>query len=118
MSAPKLTIDDSVLPNDLARIIAACEHFEADWNAGRPRRIEMRRRVRRLRGRLFRELLALEFELCRRSGPTTRLGTISPAFPTRLTSFATCSAARPSRCQTRRPVWPRRTINLMLRLRI
>ena len=38
--SPRTDHDDSVLADDLARIIAACERFEADWKAGRPGRIE------------------------------------------------------------------------------
>ena len=40
MSPLSLTNDDSLSPDDLERVIEACERFEAAWNAGRPRRIE------------------------------------------------------------------------------
>ena len=83
MSAPKPTIDDSVLADDLARIVAACGRFEADWNAGRPRRIEdeLAAAPEHVRSRLFRELLALEFELCRRDGRNSGLGAYIARFP-------------------------------------
>ena len=59
MSPRTLTIDDSVLADDLVRIIAACERFEADWNAGRPTPIEDELAAAQesvQRARLFREL--------------------------------------------------------------
>ena len=70
MSAPNLTADDSLPPDDLARVIAACDRFEAEWNAGRPRRIEDELALagEPKPARLFRELLALEVELMRRAG--------------------------------------------------
>jgi tRNA A-37 threonylcarbamoyl transferase component Bud32 len=76
MPLPNLTIDDSVLADDLLRIIAACERFEADWNAGQPRRIEheMAEAPQGIHRRLFRELLALELELARRDGGPVDLG--------------------------------------------
>jgi hypothetical protein len=42
MSPADLPDDDSLPPEDLARVIAACDRFEAEWNAGRPGRIEPR----------------------------------------------------------------------------
>jgi hypothetical protein len=68
MSQLNLPADDSLPPEDLARVIAACDRFEADWNAGRPRRIEdeLALAVEPKPARLFRELLALEIELIQR----------------------------------------------------
>jgi serine/threonine protein kinase len=70
MSPPDLTSDDSVLADDLAGMIAACERFECAWKAGRPPLIEDELNGARdsIRPRLFRELLALELELTRRDG--------------------------------------------------
>jgi serine/threonine protein kinase len=70
MCPGNLRTDDSLPPEDLARVIAACDGFESEWNAGRPRRIED---ALALAGepklaRLFGELLALEVELKRRDG--------------------------------------------------
>ena len=86
MSAPKLTTDDwfsAGRPG--AHVIAACERFEADWNAGRPRRIEDEIAAARepIRRRLFRELLALELELTRRDGRLADLGAYLARFPDR-----------------------------------
>ena len=70
MCPPKLPADDSLPPEDLARVIAACDRFEANWKAGRPRRIEdeLASACEPKPARLFRELLALEVELMRRDG--------------------------------------------------
>ena len=70
MCPPKLPADDSLPPEDLARVIAVCDRFEAEWNGGRPPRIEdeLAFADERSHARLFRELLALEVELMRRDG--------------------------------------------------
>jgi len=70
MSPPNLPADDSLPPADLARVIATCDRFEAEWNAGRPRRIEdeLAMAGEPWPARLFRELLALEIELTQRDG--------------------------------------------------
>ncbi len=85
MPPPKLTIDDSVLADDLVGIIASCERFEADWNAGQPRRIEdeMAAAAKPIQRRLFRELLALELELARRDGRLADLGAYLARFADR-----------------------------------
>lgn len=70
MLYPKSVDDDCLPAADLARLIARCDRFEADWNAGAPRRIEdeVAAGDEPIRARLFRELLALEIELKRRDG--------------------------------------------------
>jgi tRNA A-37 threonylcarbamoyl transferase component Bud32 len=75
--------DDSLPPASLARVIASCDRFEADWNAGRPRRIEdeLAAAQEPVPGRLFRELLALEVELARRDGRPTELDAYLARFP-------------------------------------
>ena len=85
MSPPDLTSDDSVLADDLAGIIAACERFEADWKAGRPTRIEdeLAAAQESVQRRLFRELLALELELTRRDGRFPDLSAYLARFPDR-----------------------------------
>jgi serine/threonine protein kinase len=85
MVLPHITDDDSLPPQDLARVIAACDRFEADWNAGRPRRIEdeMVSAPEPIHQRLFRELLSLELELARRDGMSPRLDAYLARFPGR-----------------------------------
>lgn len=97
MSPPDLTSDDSVLADDLAGIIAACERFEADWKAGRPTRIEdeLAAAQESVQRRLFRELLALELELTRRDGRFPDLSTTSPGSPTGPTRSGRSSSAKP-----------------------
>jgi serine/threonine protein kinase len=70
MSRPILPDDDALPPDELARVIAACDRFEAAWKAGRPLRIEdeMAAADEAIRGRLFGELVSLEIELLRRDG--------------------------------------------------
>ena len=69
----------------LARVIASCDRFEADWNAGRARRIEneLAAADEPIRTRLFRELLALKLELTRRDGRPTDLDAYLARFPDR-----------------------------------
>jgi hypothetical protein len=83
MSPPNLPSGDSLPPADLVRVIAACERFEAGWNAGRPRPIEdeMAEADGTIRTRLFRELLALELELIRRDGRSADLHAYRARFP-------------------------------------
>jgi len=85
MPSPNLPADDSLPPVDLARIIASCDRFEADWNAGRPRPIEdeLARAGEPVPSRLLRELLALEFELSRRDGRSADLNAYLARFPDR-----------------------------------
>ena len=85
MSPANLYADDSSSPADLARIIAACERFEADWNAGLSRWIEneVAAAPEPIRARLFRELLALELELARRGGQAVPLDEYLARFPDR-----------------------------------
>jgi tRNA A-37 threonylcarbamoyl transferase component Bud32 len=80
-----LTVDDSLPLDDLARVIAACERFEADWKAGRPRSIEdeLARADKPVPARLLGELLALEFELTRRDGRAADLEPYIARFPAR-----------------------------------
>jgi tRNA A-37 threonylcarbamoyl transferase component Bud32 len=70
MSPANLPADDSLPPEDLARVISICVGFETEWNARHPWRIERELALagERIRDRLFRELLALEIELTRRDG--------------------------------------------------
>src|SRR5262245_40041567 len=84
--SPSLPGDDSLSPDDLARVIAACDRFEADWNAGRPRRIEDELAGAaddQIRARLFRELVALELELTRRDGRSLDPNAFFVRFPDR-----------------------------------
>jgi serine/threonine protein kinase len=70
----------------LARVIAACDRFEADWNAGRPRRIEGELAASAddaIRARLFRELVALELELTQRDGRSLDPNGFFARFPDR-----------------------------------
>jgi len=85
MPLPNLTADDSLPPEDLARIVASCERFEADWNAGQPRRIEdeLATADEPIPSRLLRELLALELELTRRDGRFADLDAYLARFPDR-----------------------------------
>ena len=85
MPPPNLPADDSLPPDDLARVIASCDRFEADWNAGRPRRIEdeLASADEPIPARLFRELLALEIELTRRDGRSADLDAYLARFPDR-----------------------------------
>jgi hypothetical protein len=85
MSPPKLTTDDSVLADDLARIVASCSRFEAEWKEGRPRRIEddLSAADERIRSQLFRDLLQLEFELSYRTGRPASLDAYLARFPDR-----------------------------------
>jgi serine/threonine protein kinase len=85
MSRSILPDDDALPPDELARIIAACDRFEADWKAGRPRRIEDEMAVAEgpIRARLFDELLALEFELARRDGRSAEIDVYLARFPDR-----------------------------------
>jgi serine/threonine protein kinase len=77
--------DDPVATADLAHVIAACERFEADWNAGRSRLIEQELAAAPdpVRGHLFRELLAVELELTRRGGRPTAVEEYLARFPDR-----------------------------------
>ena len=83
MSPAKLYADDSSSPAELELIIAACERYEADWNAGRSRPIEneVKMASAAIRPRLFRELLALEVELSRRAGQAVNVGEYVDRFP-------------------------------------
>ena len=83
MSPAKLYADDSSSPAELELIIAACERYEADWNAGRSRSIEnaVKTASAAIRPRLFRELLALELELARRAGQAVDEGEYVDRFP-------------------------------------
>jgi hypothetical protein len=85
MLATKLSADDSLPPASLARVIAACERFEAAWNAGTPRQVEdeLRAAEAPVPSRLFRELLALELELSRRDGRPVDLEAYLARFPDR-----------------------------------
>jgi serine/threonine protein kinase len=85
MPTANLPADDSLPPDDLARVIAACDRFEADWNAGRPRRIEdeLAAADKPVPSRLFRELLVLELELVRRDGRLADLDAYLARFPER-----------------------------------
>jgi serine/threonine protein kinase len=85
MSSPNLPADDSLPTDELARVIASCERFEADWDAGRPRRIEdeLAQADEPIRARLFRELLLLEIELARRDGRSADLDAYLARFPDR-----------------------------------
>ena len=76
-------VDDALGAHDLARVIAVCDRFEAEWNAGRPRRIEdeIVAKDEAIRDRLFRELVALEVELERRDGRRAEIGTYLSRFP-------------------------------------
>ena len=85
MSLASRPNDDSLPPDDLARVIAVCDRFEADLNAGRPRRIEDDLAAvadETSRTRLFRELLALDIELARRAGRPRSPMPILLGFPT------------------------------------
>ena len=77
--------DDLIATADLAHVIAACERFEADWNAGRSRLIEQELAAAPdpVRGRLFRELLAVELELTRHGGRLTAVEEYLARFPDR-----------------------------------
>jgi serine/threonine protein kinase len=88
MSSPNMPADDSLPPEDLARVIATCDRFEADWNAGRPRQIEdeLTTADEPIHRRLFRELLALELELARRDGRPAELDAYLARFPDRATT--------------------------------
>ncbi len=96
MSPPNLTSDDSLRRTTWQRIIAACERFEADWNAGRPRRIEDELAAARepIPTRLFRELLALELELTRRDGRYADLDAYLARFPDRADAVREVFASR------------------------
>jgi serine/threonine protein kinase len=84
--SPSLPGDDALSPDDLARVIAGCDRFEADWNAGRPRRIEDElagAADEPIRARLFRELVALELELTHRDGRSPDPSAFFARFPDR-----------------------------------
>jgi serine/threonine-protein kinase len=84
--SPSLPGDDSVSPDDLARVIAACDRFEADWNSGRQRRIEDELAGTAedpIRARLFRELVALELKLTHRDGRSLDPNAFFARFPDR-----------------------------------
>jgi serine/threonine protein kinase len=85
MPTANLLADESLPPDDLARVIAACDRFEADWNAGRPRRIEdeIATADKPVPSRLFRELLVLEHELVRSDGRLADLDAYLARFPDR-----------------------------------
>ena len=86
MSLASRPNDDSLPPDDLARVIAVCDRFEADLNAGRPRRIEDELAAvvgESSRTRLFRELLALDIELARRAGRPAEPDSYLARFPDR-----------------------------------
>ncbi len=84
MSLRNRTDDDTLSPDDLARVIAACDRFEAARNAGRPRRIEdeLATADEQISTRLLRELLALECELTRRDGRAADVDAYLARFPT------------------------------------
>ncbi len=83
MSLPNLTRDDSLPPDDLVRVIDRCDRFEAEWKAGRRRLIEeeLAEVDEPIRSRLFRELLALEYELKRQDGRPANLDDYLSRFP-------------------------------------
>ena len=83
MPAPNLVAIGSLSADDVVRIIAACVGFEADWNAGRPRRIEdeLTAADEPIRPRLLRELLALELELIRSDGRFADVDVYVARFP-------------------------------------
>jgi serine/threonine protein kinase len=85
MPASKPPVDGDVPADDLARIIAACDRLEADWNAGLAPRIEddLVGGDEPVVSRLFGELLALELELLRRDGGSPELGAYIARFPER-----------------------------------
>jgi serine/threonine protein kinase len=88
MSRPILPDDDALPPDDLARIIAVCDRFEADWKADQPRRIEDEVSAAEgpIRARLLGELLALEIELLRRDGRPAGIDAYLARFPDRADS--------------------------------
>jgi len=83
MSLPSVPDDDTLSSDDLARVIAACDRFEAAWNGGRPRRIEdeLAAADEHISTRLLRELIALECELTRRDGRAADLNAYLARFP-------------------------------------
>lgn len=85
MLYPKSVDDDCLPASHLARLIACCDRFEADWNAGKPRQIEeeLAAADEAIRPRLFRELLALEIELKRRDGGLAEREVYLARFPDR-----------------------------------
>ncbi len=85
MATANLPADDSLSPDDLVRVIAACDRFQADWNAGRPRQIEdeIATADKPVPSRLFRELLVLELELVRGDGRLADLDAYLARFPER-----------------------------------
>jgi hypothetical protein len=99
--------------DDLARVIEACERFEADCNAGRPRRIEkeIASQDEPIRSHLLRELLTLEFALSRRDGRSADLEAYLARFPDRpdtireVFAMATLAASdlEPTDCVTKVP---------------
>jgi len=103
MPTANLPADDSLPPDDLARVIAACDRFKADWNAGQPRRIEdeLAAADKPVPSRLFRELLVLELELVRRDGRFADLDAYLARFPERANTvrevFAGDTVAVPDR---------------------
>ncbi len=111
MPAANQPADDSLSPDDLARVITACDRFEADWNAGRPRQIEdeIAAADNPVQSRLFRELLVLELELVRGDGRLADLDAYLARFPDRADTvrevFAADTVAVPARdgtgCLTR-----------------
>ena len=85
MSRPSWPEDDSLSAVDLARVIAVCDRYEADWNAGRLRRIEdeLASADDSIVGRLFRELVCLDLELAQRGGGPAPLDSYLARFPDR-----------------------------------
>jgi len=83
MSLPSVPDEDTLSPDDLARVIAACDQFEAAWNAGRARRIEdeLAAADEQISTRMLRELLALECELTRRDGRAADMNAYLARFP-------------------------------------
>jgi hypothetical protein len=96
MSLPNLAADDSLPPEILTRIVAACVRFEAEWNAGRPGRIEDELAVagEPKPERLFRELLALEVELTERDGGHADAETYVARFPDQADTILAVFAGR------------------------
>jgi len=83
MLPPNPPIAGPLSPEALARVIEICDRFEADWNAGRPPRIEdeIAAADEPIRAHLFRELLANEFRLTRASGRYPDLDGYLARFP-------------------------------------
>jgi len=85
MPLPNLPAVGSLSPEDLVRVTAICHRFEADWNAGRARRIEdeIFAADEPIGAHLFRDLLALELRLTGRDGRSADLDEYLARFPDR-----------------------------------